>query len=190
MATNDVGRSVTRVARVLTYFVYVWVVINEIILTLGFFLELFGANPDAAFTQWAYRNLERVMAPFRGIFPSIEITTAGGDVKPVFDTSILFAMLVYGILALALRSLIDWLAYRIRVIDARRAQEEYEAKLAAYEQAQAQQAAQATTYTVAMAPTVQGAGAETSIAVVTTTPAPGAPVPAVQPPPAAPGSAQ
>jgi hypothetical protein len=30
------------------------------LLLLGFFLLLFGANPDAPFTDWVYRGLARV----------------------------------------------------------------------------------------------------------------------------------
>ena len=140
MATTDTKRTVAWVARALTYFLYAIVVINEIILILGFTLKLFGANPDAGFTQWAYRNLDRVMEPFRGIFNSVPIG-AGTDVQPVLDTSILFAMLIYAILALALRSLIDWLAYRIAKIDAQREQEEVDAKLEAAAQLRAQEIA-------------------------------------------------
>ena len=44
--------------------------INLVLLTLGFFLRLFGASTDAEFTRWVYRNVDRIMEPFRGIFPS------------------------------------------------------------------------------------------------------------------------
>ena len=99
-------------AKILSYFVYVYLILVEIILVIGFFLLLFGANQTAAFTQWAYRNLDRVMAPFRGIFTPIELGTTSGDVEAVFDTSVLFAMIIYGILALLLSWLIDWLTRR------------------------------------------------------------------------------
>ena len=71
---------------------------------LGFFLQLFGANPDAPFAEWLYRGLRRVMAPFRGLFEPVAL-----DGRSVLDVSILFAMLVYAIVGLALHAFIEWL---------------------------------------------------------------------------------
>jgi uncharacterized protein YggT (Ycf19 family) len=81
------------------------VTVALIVLTFGFFLLLFGANPDAAFAEWVYRSLDRVMAPFRGLFESIKLNG-----QSVLDVSVLFAMIVYGIVALALGALIEWLS--------------------------------------------------------------------------------
>jgi hypothetical protein len=103
--------------RVITYLIYAYVVFVEIILIIGFFLLLFGANPSAGFTQWAYRNLERVMEPFRGIFTPIHLGTTSGDVKAVFDTSVLFAMIIYLIIGMLLSALISWLSQRLRYLD-------------------------------------------------------------------------
>jgi uncharacterized protein YggT (Ycf19 family) len=94
-------------ARALAYLVYAFVVVALVILTFGFFLQLFGANPDAPFAEWVYRSLKRVMSPFRGLFEPVSLR---GD--SVLDVSILFAMIVYGLVALLLRSLIDWLTVR------------------------------------------------------------------------------
>jgi uncharacterized protein YggT (Ycf19 family) len=96
--------TLVRVGRVLTYLVYAFVLFTLVILVLGFFLLLFGANPDVPFAEWVYRSLDRVMAPFRGIFESVELN---GD--SVLDTSVLFAMIVYGIVGIALSALIHWL---------------------------------------------------------------------------------
>jgi uncharacterized protein YggT (Ycf19 family) len=95
------------IARALTYVVYAFVIVALVLLVLGFFLLLFGANPHAAFAEWVYRSLSRVMAPFRGLFEPIEL-----DGKSILDVSILFAMIVYGFVALGLRALIDWLTER------------------------------------------------------------------------------
>ena len=81
---------------------------------LGFFLLLFGANPEAGFAEWVYRSLDRVMAPFRGIFESIELTG-----NSVLDTSVLFAMIVYGIVGLCLSAAIDWLTEKMYQLRAR-----------------------------------------------------------------------
>ena len=166
--TRDFKRTATWTARALTYFAYAWAVINEFILIIGFTLLLFGANPDAGFTQWAYRNLDRVMEPFRGIFTAVPVGTGAGDVQPVLDTSILFAMLVYAIIALALRSLIDWLAYRLAKIDAQHAQEEADAKLAAEQELRAQQVAALTAANAETNPTDPS---QTTVVAAQTTPA-------------------
>jgi uncharacterized protein YggT (Ycf19 family) len=108
--------SIVRVARVLSYAVYAFVVIALIILVLGFFLLLFGANPDAPFAEWVYRSLSRVMAPFRGIFEAVQLN---GD--SVLDTSVLFAMIVYGISGMLLKALIDWLTERLIILRGRQA---------------------------------------------------------------------
>ncbi len=105
------------VARAVSYLVYAYLILVEIILVIGFLLLLFGANPTAGFTQWAYRNLDRVMAPFRGIFTPIHIGTTSAEVEAVFDTSVIFAMIVYGIVALAMSALIGWLSSRLARIE-------------------------------------------------------------------------
>jgi len=85
-----------------------------VILVLGFFLLLFGANPEAAFAEWVYRSLDRVMAPFRGIFEPIELNG-----NSVLDTSVLFAMIVYGIAGMFLSAAVDWLSERLYRMRAR-----------------------------------------------------------------------
>src|SRR3954468_18532287 len=108
--------SIVRVARILTYLVYAFTIVALIILMLGFFLLLFGANPDVPFAEWVYRSLARVMAPFRGLFEPVPLN---GD--SVLDPSIIFAMIVYGIVALALQALIDWLTQHLLVLRSRAA---------------------------------------------------------------------
>src|SRR5262245_21750051 len=115
----DASITILRVARVLTYLVYAFVLITLVILVLVFFLLLFGANPDAPFAEWAYRSLDRVMAPFRGIFESVQLNG-----ESVLDTSVLFAMIVYGIVGIALSALIHWLTDKLLVLQRKRALEE------------------------------------------------------------------
>ena len=112
----DASITIVRIARVLTYLVYAFVLISLVILVLGFFLLLFGANPDAPFSEWAYRSLDRVMAPFRGIFESVQLNG-----ESVLDTSVLFAMIVYGIVGIALSALIHWLTEKLIVLQRKRA---------------------------------------------------------------------
>ena len=59
--------------RAIAYVAYAFLVVSEFILLQGFLLKLLGANPSADYTRWAYRSLDRCMAPFRGIFTPIEI---------------------------------------------------------------------------------------------------------------------
>jgi hypothetical protein len=110
---HPVRQATVWLSRALAYLVYAYLVFVEIILFLGFFLLLFGANPSASFTEWVYRNLDRVMAPFRGIFTPIELGTTSGNVESVFETSVLFAMIIYAILAIILQALIGWLSGRM-----------------------------------------------------------------------------
>jgi uncharacterized protein YggT (Ycf19 family) len=97
--SSSSGIGIVKAGRGVVYLVYFFVVLCLVILTLGFFLLLFGANPDAPFSEWVYRALDRAMKPFRGIFQSIPLNG-----QSVLDVSIVFAMVVYGMLAMALRS--------------------------------------------------------------------------------------
>lgn len=130
------------IARGLGYVVYAYVVLAEIILGLGFLLLLLGANPSASFVEWCYRALDRAMQPFEGIFEPLDLGLSGGnEVESVLDVSVLFAMLVYAIVAIATRALLDWLVVRLHSLDAEYA--EYQWQVAQQErqrQAGAQQA--------------------------------------------------
>jgi uncharacterized protein YggT (Ycf19 family) len=107
-ATAHVHASpIYRIARVLVVFVYGFAVISIAILATAFFLRLFNANESASFVQWVYRSARIIMQPFRGIFPSVE-----GESGSVLDVSMLFAMFMYGMLAIGMHALIDWIASR------------------------------------------------------------------------------
>ncbi len=111
-ATESTGHEpqlwLLRAAKAVVVLVYAIVLINLVLLTLGFFLRLFGASTDAEFTRWVYRNVDRIMEPFRGIFPSHAVS----DVS-VLDVSLLFAMVVYAIVAIAVHALVSWLTGKI-----------------------------------------------------------------------------
>jgi len=97
--------TVGKVAKVLLWLVYAWLLVNLVILTLAFILQLLGANPSAGFVEFIYRSAARTMAPFRGMF---EPTPLNGD--SVLDTSILFAMIIYALAAMFLSYAIDWVS--------------------------------------------------------------------------------
>ena len=97
-----------RFARWFGWFVWAYFTFIVIVLTLAFFLLLFNANPDVGFVAWVYRSADRAMEPFRGIFPT---ETAGNG--SVIDFSILFAMIVYGIIASLVNALVDFFDRKI-----------------------------------------------------------------------------
>ena len=93
-----------RFAKILVWLVYAYFILAVVILILNFFLLLFNASTTAEFTQWVYRSGNRVLEPFRGIFPTR--TTDSGS---VIDFAVLFAIIVYGIVAMAIHGLINWI---------------------------------------------------------------------------------
>jgi uncharacterized protein YggT (Ycf19 family) len=110
--TNPAQRSgwltAANLAKVLLWFVYAWLIVNLVMLLLAFTLRLLGANPAASFTDWVYRSVARTMAPFRGMFEPLALSD-----QSVLDTSLLFAVIIYSLAALFLRSAIDWVTKRV-----------------------------------------------------------------------------
>jgi uncharacterized protein YggT (Ycf19 family) len=119
METSAIRTVTIKAARVLLWLVYLWVTITLVLLLLSFILQLFGANPTAGFVDWVYRSTQRAMAPFRGIFESVTISD-----KSVLDVSVLFAMIVYGFIALGLHLAIEWLTRRLQIEQSRQHREE------------------------------------------------------------------
>ncbi|MGH9210053.1 MAG: hypothetical protein ACRD2C_05155 [Acidimicrobiales bacterium] len=106
--TKDPRVGLLRVAKAVVVFVYIFVLVDLVMLALGFFLRLFGASTDADFTRWVYRSLDRIMEPFRGMFPTHDLSE-----ESVLDVSLLFAMIVYSIFGIALHALVAWLTDKI-----------------------------------------------------------------------------
>lgn len=98
-----------RFAKILVWLVYAYFIVALIILTLAFFLLLFNASTSASFTQWVYRSANRVLEPFRGIFP----TKSLGDSGSVIDFAVVFAIIMYGIFALVVHAIVGWLDGKI-----------------------------------------------------------------------------
>jgi uncharacterized protein YggT (Ycf19 family) len=107
---------VTRAARALVWLVSAWVAVTTTVLALAFVLQLFGANPDAGIAEWIYRSADRAMDPFRGIFEPIQFSD-----QSTFDSSMLFAIVVYAIAGLALSTLSSWLGDRLLRLEHQRA---------------------------------------------------------------------
>ncbi len=64
------------------------------LLGLRFVLKLLSANPSNEFVNWIYETSGEILGPFRGIFPSADLNGFR------FDFTALFAMLVYGLVAM------------------------------------------------------------------------------------------
>jgi len=64
-------------------------------------LKVLGANTAVAFTQFMYAVTDPLLAPFRGLLP----TFVSG--RTIFETSSLFAILIYGLIGIALARLVS-----------------------------------------------------------------------------------
>ena len=116
-ARTDTGAGF-RVARVLVLFIYGFAIVCTVILAMAFFLELFNANEATPFVRWVFRATDRIMQPFRGIFPPVE-----GEGGSVFDPALLFGIFMYWLLAFGMSALIGWID---RKIMAARRQEQWD----------------------------------------------------------------
>jgi uncharacterized protein YggT (Ycf19 family) len=120
-----------RFSRWFVWFVWAYIAFVVLMLTLAFFLLLFNANADNSFVEWVFRSSDRAMEPFRGIFPTE--TVGNGS---VIDFSILFAIVVYGIIAMLISALVSFLDRKI-------AEERSKALYVAQEQERRREAARA-----------------------------------------------
>ena len=127
-----------KIARVIVWIVYALVLATAILLTLNFLLRLFGANSDNAFVVWVYRSTDRAMQPFRGIFPTHQLN----DSSAALDFSVLFAALVYFIIALLLDIGLRWLTNRLHRQQRQTATLRQQADAAAHDAVAREQAAQ------------------------------------------------
>src|SRR4029453_9324225 len=101
--THSGWLTVGKVAKVLLWLVYAWLIVNLVLLLLAFILQLLGANPQASFVEWVYRSVARTMAPFRVIFEPVPLSD-----DSVIDTSLLFAAIIYSLAGLFLGPGGDW----------------------------------------------------------------------------------
>jgi uncharacterized protein YggT (Ycf19 family) len=79
-----------------------------IVMLVAFVLQLTNANESASFTEWVYRSADRVDDPFRSIYP----TTVRGN-GSVIDFSMLFGVVIYGLLAMFVSALVSWFDRKI-----------------------------------------------------------------------------
>jgi len=167
-----------KVGRGIVWVVYALAIATAILLATAFFLALAGANPDAGFVEWVYRSTARAMEPFRGIFPTHQVSDAS-----VLDFSLLFAALFYLVVALLVDALHRWLTERLRRREWEAGKARAQAEAAARHQAQ-QQYDQAVAAQQAQQYARAQAAAPASVA--QPAPAPAPPAAAPPPPPHAP----
>ncbi|MGI9578389.1 MAG: hypothetical protein ACR2OH_09335 [Microthrixaceae bacterium] len=131
MQDDDSSVKGLRFAKALVWLVYLFFMVALVILVMAFFLLLFNASPSASFTEWVYRSASKVLAPFRGIFPSAESENGS-----VISFAVLFAIIMYGIFALAVHALVDWLDDKVVERRAAQMRERAEVERTAYLQAE------------------------------------------------------
>jgi uncharacterized protein YggT (Ycf19 family) len=101
---SDSTLTFIKFTRALSYIVYGFTVAAVVFLGFGFFLLLFGANPNVGFTQFVYKVAAEFLQPFRGIFPAHSIGETG-----YFSTSALFAIIFYLFFAAGMDALISYI---------------------------------------------------------------------------------
>ena len=117
------------VSKVVVLLVYLVLLAYVVIVGIAFVLQLLGANPQADFADWVYRAAANITEPFRGIFPTTQITD-----RSTFNASLLFAIIVYIVLAVALHALIDWLTRMIAGVERAEEQQRRQAEIDAQEE--------------------------------------------------------
>jgi hypothetical protein len=106
---NDTGASPVREASVVKSstparrameLIYLVFGIIDGLLLIRLVLKLLGANPHAGFASFTYGVTDFFLAPFRGLLP----TYVSG--QSVFELSLVFAILIYSLIALALARIV------------------------------------------------------------------------------------
>lgn len=85
----------------------IWFVIGliEVLLAFRFAFKLFGASPSSSFVDFIYSVSGVLTAPFDGIFGVTSATA--GDVRSVFEPSILVAAAVYALIGWGIVKLVN-----------------------------------------------------------------------------------
>jgi uncharacterized protein YggT (Ycf19 family) len=87
-------------ARRVTEAIYLVFGVIDGLLLIRLVLKLLGANPHAGFASFTYGVTDFLLAPFHGLLP----TYVSG--QSVFELSLIIAILIYSLLALALARLV------------------------------------------------------------------------------------
>lgn len=101
---SDATLAFIKVSRFSVYVVYAYSLVASTFLTLAFILQLFGANYNTQFVQFVYKIAYEFLKPFRGIFPGHQVSDTS-----YFNSSALFAIVMYLVFAVAIHALISYL---------------------------------------------------------------------------------
>jgi len=93
------------VSRLTTWLVWVFLGLAELALAVRVVMRFFAANSANGFVHWVYASSNNLLEPFRGVFHTLTVSH-----DHTIDFTALFVMAVYGVVALALLALADWLA--------------------------------------------------------------------------------
>lgn len=104
---SDPRLSMIKFARVLVYLVYAYLLVAVTFLITGFLLLLLGASQSSSFVDFVYRIAAQFLQPFRGMFPPHQITD-----NAYFSAAGLFAIIMYGLFAVAIHSLIGYITLK------------------------------------------------------------------------------
>lgn len=99
-----------KISRAITYVVYAYTLIASTFLSLAFVMQLFGANYATPFVKFVYNGAYEFLQPFRGIFPGHQV----GETS-YFNSSALFAIMMYLIIGAALHSLVVYITSKMVV---------------------------------------------------------------------------
>ncbi len=97
-----------KISRGLSYFVYGYSLVASAFLGITFFLLLFSANATTPFVKFMYQTSAAFLGPFREIFPVKSINETG-----YFSPSIIFAIIMYMILAVCMNALINYVTLKM-----------------------------------------------------------------------------
>lgn len=86
--------SYLKISKVISFLLYAWIMFGVIMLLLRTFLLLTSASTSSGFVRWVYEVSADFLYPFRGIFPTKEVSDTG-----YLDTSAIFAIIIYLIIA-------------------------------------------------------------------------------------------
>ena len=105
--TSDSKLVFIKFARIITYLIYAYFVIATVCLIVAFFLLILGASATAGFVRFVYHFAAVFLQPFRDIFPGHQLSD-----RSYFSSAALFAIIIYGLAAMALHSFITYITLK------------------------------------------------------------------------------
>jgi hypothetical protein len=101
---------VLKVLRFISWVIYAVLTFAIIVLAFGFVLLLFGANPEAGFTEFIYGAAKDFMDPFYNLIEPTKLANGG-----ILYWSALIAIAAYLVIMWVVSLVMNWLSGRIYV---------------------------------------------------------------------------